>query len=212
MSAPSDAAGEHYFTDAPSSASRTKSIRLRARGHEVRLTSDRGTFSPDRIDPGTTFLLDRAPDPPTGGRFLDLGCGYGPMAVTLALCSPDADVVAVDVNERSRSLTTTNAAELGLVNVTVTAPDDVSPEPFDLIWSNPPIRIGKEALHALLVRWLDRLAPAGTAILVVNRHLGADSLQRWLETRGHPTERLASRKGYRLLQVGSTPHRVDGQP
>lgn len=178
----------------------------------MRLTSDRGTFSPDRIDPGTTFLLDRAPEPPAKGRFLDLGCGYGPMAVTLALCSPAADVVAIDVNERSRSLTTANAAVLGLDNVTVSEPDDVTPEPFDVIWSNPPIRIGKEALHDLLVRWLDRLAPDGIAVLVVNRHLGADSLQRWLEGRGHSTERLASRKGYRLLQVGSTSHRVDGEP
>ncbi len=186
-------------------------MRLHARGHDVELVTDRGTFSPDRIDPGTALLLARAPEPPATGRFLDLGCGYGPIAVTLALTAPAAAVVAVDVNVRSQDLTAANAASLGLANVAVHAPDDVSDEPFDLIWSNPPIRIGKDALHDLLVRWLDRLSPAGSAVLVVNRHLGADSLQRWLGARGHETERLASRAGYRLLRVDSAAGGVDGE-
>ena len=167
------------------------------------LTTDRGTFSPDRIDPGTRFLLERAPAPPPTGRFLDLGCGYGPIAVTLALESPDAEVVAVDVNERSRALTAANASSLGLSNVVVHSPGDLTGA-FDLIWSNPPIRVGKTALHELLLQWLGRLTPAGTAVLVVNRHLGADSLQRWLVEQGHPSERLASRKGYRLLSVSAS--------
>lgn len=163
--------------------------------------TDRGVFSPDRIDPGTALLLERAPDPPLRGRFLDLGCGYGPMAVTLARLAPDATVVAVDVNERSRSLCAENATRLGLSNVVVAAPDDVDDTPFDVLWSNPPIRVGKAELHDLLSRWLVRLAPDGSAVLVVNRHLGADSLQRWLVDEGFPTERLASKKGYRLLGV-----------
>ncbi|MDE0803646.1 MAG: methyltransferase [Acidimicrobiales bacterium] len=213
MAAPSDRdhepRGEHYFADSPSSRSRPRTIPLRVRSHDVALTTDRGTFSPDRIDPGTRFLLERAPAPPTMGRFLDLGCGYGPIAMTLALEAPDAEIVAVDVNERSRSLTAANAAALDLDNVAVRSPD-AADGTFDLIWSNPPIRIGKPALHDLLLRWLGRLTPTGTAILVVNRHLGADSLQRWLGDRGHPTERLASRKGYRLLAV-SAAGRVDDE-
>ena len=214
MGAPSDRdhepKGEHYFSDAPSSRSRPRTVRLTARGHDVRLTTDRGTFSPDRIDPGTAFLLERAPAPPATGRFLDVGCGYGPIAVVLALESPEADVVAVDVNERSRALTAANAAALGLHRVEVKAPEAVDGR-FDLLWSNPPIRIGKPALHALLLRWLGRLNPDGKAVLVVNRHLGADSLQRWLAEQGHATDRLASRKGYRLLEVSAS-GRVDGEP
>lgn len=208
MGAPPDS-DEHYFSEAPSSRSRPRSVSLHARGHVASLTTDRGTFSPDRIDPGTTFLIERAPAPPTSGRFLDLGCGYGPIAITLALESPDAEVVGVDVNERSRALTAANAESLGLGNVVVRAPEDATGD-FDLIWSNPPIRIGKPALHDLLLRWLGRLTPTGTAVLVVNRHLGADSLQRWLTDRGHATERLASRKGYRLLSV-SAARRVDDE-
>lgn len=211
MGAPSDAAGDHYFSEAPTSRSRPGTVRLSIGDTAVELATDRGTFSPNRIDPGTAFLLSKAPPPPPTGRFLDLGCGYGPIAITLARRSPDAQVVAVDVNERSRSLTAENADRLGLSNVTVQAPDDVDDGPFDLLWSNPPIRIGKDALHELLLQWLARLAPDGTAVLVVNRHLGADSLQRWLTEQGFPTERLASRKGYRLLRA-SGPGGVDGQP
>lgn len=178
---------------------------MQVRGLDVDLRSDRGTFSPGRIDPGTRFLLESAPEPPPVGRFLDLGCGYGPIAITVALLAPGAEVLAVDVNERSRALTDDNARSLGLGNVVVSAPDDVAPGDIDLIWANPPIRIGKDALHDLLLEWLGRLAPTGSAVLVVNRHLGADSLQRWLTEHGFPTERLASKKGYRLLRSAKIP-------
>jgi 16S rRNA (guanine1207-N2)-methyltransferase len=181
-------------------ASRPSNIEVSVRGQDLKLATDRGTFSPDRLDPGSRLLLERAPAPPTKGRFLDLGCGYGVMAVTMARLSPEAEIVAVDVNARSRDLAAANAERAGLTNVTVTSPEDVAPGAFDLIWSNPPIRIGKTALHELLLQWLERLDAQGSAVLVVNRHLGADSLQRWLGEHGFPTERLASKKGYRLLR------------
>jgi 16S rRNA G1207 methylase RsmC len=109
----------------------------------------------------------------------------------------------VDVNERALQLTRENAAALGVSDRVVAArPDEVPDEvTFDEIWSNPPIRIGKQALHDLLLRWLTRLAPEGRASLVVGRNLGADSLQRWLGEQGFPTARLASAKGFRVLQV-----------
>ena len=178
-------------------------MRVAVRGLDFALETDRGTFSPDRLDPGTRFLLDQAPPPPSAGRFLDLGCGYGPIACALATLAPEAEVVAVDVNERSRRLCRDNAERLGLSHVSVHGPDEVQGA-FDLVWSNPPIRIGKDALHDLLAHWLGRLTADGEAILVVNRHLGADSLQRWLVEQGMPTERLASKKGYRLLRCTKT--------
>lgn len=191
----------HYFEDAPTTPSRPQEIEVAVHGDRFRLRTDAQTFSPRRLDPGTAFLLDRAPDPPETGTFLDLGCGYGPIAAVLARRSPSATVVAVDVNERSRALCAANAEALGLGNVEVRAPDEVRDDlHFDLIWTNPPIRVGKEALHGLLLRWFERLAPDGEAVLVVGRHLGADSLQRWLGDQGFPTERLGSKKGYRLLR------------
>lgn len=194
-------AGDHYFSESPDSASRPHQIEVRGGGDRFTLTTDRGTFSPSRIDPGTAFLLDAAPAPPATGRFLDLGCGYGPIAVSLARRSPAAEVIAVDVNERARALCATNAAALELDNVEVAAPDEVDYRAFDLIWSNPPIRIGKASLHDLLGHWCHRLAAGGEAVLVVNRHLGADSLQKWLTDQGFPTRRLASKRGYRLLSA-----------
>jgi 16S rRNA (guanine1207-N2)-methyltransferase len=168
----------------------------------VELTTDRGVFARDAVDPGTKLLLLEAPSPAASGDLLDLGCGYGPMAITLARRSPDATVWAIDVNERARDLTRANAAAAGLTNVRVSSPEDVPADVrFSTIWSNPPIRIGKPALHSLLVGWLDRLDDGGTAVLVVQKHLGADSLARWLTEQGWPVERLGSRMSYRLLEV-----------
>jgi 16S rRNA G1207 methylase RsmC len=160
-------------------------------------------FSPGRVDFGTQVLLREAPPPPAQGTFLDLGCGWGPVALSLGLLAPAATVYAVDVNERALDLTRDNAAEAGLDNVRTALPDEVPAElQFDLVWSNPPIRVGKEALHDLLSRWLPRLTDKGQAYLVVQKNLGADSLQRWLrESLGLPCDRFAVAKGFRVLRV-----------
>lgn len=167
--------------------------------------TDSGVFSPHRLDPGTRLLLSKAPPlRQHERRVLDLGCGWGAVACVTALRHRSAEVIAVDTNQRARLLTRRNADANGAGNVTVLAPDDAAPSlRFDRILSNPPIRIGKPALHRLLASWLDRLSPAGRAHLVVHRHLGSDSLARWLARRGHQTKRLTSRSGYRLLEASA---------
>jgi len=192
----------HYFDEEPAVGSAERDIVIDALSPPLRLTTDRGVFGRDRLDAGTELLLRQAPPPPATGTFCDLGCGAGPIALVLGRRSPAATVVAVDVNERARALTARNAAANDVANVVVAAPDDAaaSAQPFDLLWSNPPIRIGKTALHELLTTWLDRLAPGGSAVLVVHKHLGSDSLQRWLVEQGWPTDRIASSRGYRLLR------------
>jgi 16S rRNA (guanine1207-N2)-methyltransferase len=195
---PDPVADSHYFDAEPTVPSRPSEVPL---GPDTLLT-DRGVFSGERVDPGTVELLRVVPPPPSTGNLLDLGCGYGPLAVTLARQAPGATVWAVDTNQRALSLTAQNAARLGLSNVRPASPEDVAPEiQFATIWSNPPIRIGKEALHQLLLDWLGRMTPDGLAFLVVHKHLGGDSLAAWLNDQGHPTTKLASRKGYRMLQV-----------
>ena len=147
-------------------------------------------------------LLRAVPAPPPEGDLLDLGCGYGPIAVTMARRAPGATVWAVDVNERALGLVGENAARLGLHNVRAARPESVPAEVrLAAIWSNPPIQVGKAALHQLLRDWVGRLTPEGRAWLVVHKHLGADSLMAWLQAEGHRTVRLASRKGYRLVEV-----------
>jgi 16S rRNA (guanine1207-N2)-methyltransferase len=192
----------HYFDAEPDAPSSPHQVRLDLPDRSLTLATDRGVFSGARVDPGTKYLLLEAPTPPADGTFVDLGCGYGPIACTLAARAPGAAVWAVDVNARARALCAANAATLGLGNVRVVAPEEVPDElAVELIWSNPPIRVGKGALHDLLLGWLGRLTPTGRALLVVQKHLGADSLSRWLEAQGWTTARLGSRTGYRLLEV-----------
>lgn len=205
----------HYFDASPASASRPSTVELALPDGSFRLETDRGVFSPGRVDPGTKILLvETSPEvsgtaelPP--GDLVDLGAGYGPVTVALASRFPDRRIWAVEPNERARGLCRANAARnCPQARIEVVAPEEVPP---DLrvagITSNPPIRVGKPALHALLEEWLARLVPGGTAWLVVQKHLGADSLAGWLRTGGHEVRRVASRKGYRVLEVtpGASP-------
>ena len=194
---------DHYFTAAPASADERRRLRVRLGGREVEVEVAPGIFSPGGLDKGTVVLLDEAPAPPPTGSFLDLGCGWGPVALALALRSPGATVWALDVNERALDLTRRNAEALGLDGVRATTADGIPDDlRFDLIWSNPPIRVGKAVLHELLRTWLPRLTPAGVAHLVVQRNLGSDSLQRWIGTELEmPCTRLTSSKGFRVLEV-----------
>ncbi|QKG19310.1 class I SAM-dependent methyltransferase [Actinomadura verrucosospora] len=196
--------GEHYFAERPGAASRRRTVDLVLPDLHLRLDTDSGVFSPDRVDAGTRVLLETVPAPPQAGDLLDLGCGYGPIALTLASRSPQASVWGVDVNQRALELADSNAETAGLDNVRFSLADDLDPGlRFAAIWSNPPIRIGKAALHDLLLAWLPRLSPGGLAHLVVQKHLGSDSLQRWLNDQGFPTDRIASRSAYRVLRVSS---------
>ena len=198
---------DHYFSTEPTGQQRQRKLRVRLAGQDVDVLTAGGVFSADRLDLGTSVLLREVPDPPPVGDLLDLGCGWGPLALTLGLLSPAARVWAVDVNPRARELTEVNASRLGLGNVRAVAPDKIPDDVrFTMIWSNPPIRIGKEQLHTLLLRWLPRLAQGAQAYLVVQRNLGADSLHSWLGERlvpaeGWQVERVGSAKGYRVLQV-----------
>jgi len=198
-------ANEHYFTSTPGSDLSLRTIRARLAGAEYELTTAGGVFSPDQVDVGTQVLLANVPTPPPGGNLLDLGCGWGPIALSLALESPRATVWAVDVNERSLDLVRRNAERLGITNINAVLPDDVPDDVrFRTVWSNPPIRVGKNELHNLLERWIPRLELGSDAWLVVQRNLGSDSLHRWMQA-AFPEEygfvRTATSKGYRVLRA-----------
>ena len=197
----------HYFSEGPAGEAQVRERTVRLRDRQYGVVTSSGVFSADRLDRGTRVLLDHVPDPPATGVLLDLGCGWGPIALALADAAPEATVLAVDVNERAVDLAARNASAAGLGNIRALLADDLLAElsggsaTVDLIWSNPPVRIGKEALHSLLLTWLALLSDNGEAWFVVQKNLGADSLMAWLNSQGWNTSREASSKGFRVLHV-----------
>lgn len=194
----------HYFSS-PEGPFVPRQVEVELAGRQVSVSTAGGIFSPDGVDKGTAVLLREVPEPARQGNLLDIGCGWGPMTLTMAMLAPQATVWAVDVNERARTLCARNAAALGLHNVEVAAPNDVPADvEFATIWSNPPIRVGKAVLHQILGSWLPRLAPQGQGWLVVQKNLGADSLQKWLTAElgeAFSVDRPETSKGFRLLRV-----------
>ncbi|WP_228759894.1 class I SAM-dependent methyltransferase [Pseudactinotalea sp. HY158] len=192
----------HYFSSEPPARSREREVRVVLRGRPMTAGTAAGVFSGGRLDPGTAVLLREVPDPPASGLGVDLGCGWGPIALAMADAAPGLRVVGIDVNPAARALTEANAHRNGLA-VEARAPEEFAgPAPIDVLWSNPPIRVGKAVLHEMMRTWLPRLAPAGEAYLVVNKNLGSDSLHRWLEQELPVTvARVASHKGFRVLRV-----------
>ncbi len=193
---------DHYFSADPAVPFTREAFNVEVWGNSFELVSGSGVFSRGHLDHATAMLL-RELEAPVQGQFLDLGCGYGAIGLAIARAVPLATVTGVDVNERALLLANENARAMGLDSRFVAAlPEQIpSDMTFDEIWSNPPIRIGKDALHDLLLTWLPRLRPEGRAVMVVGKFLGADSLQRWLGEQGWPTTRLTSAKGFRVLET-----------
>ena len=203
--------GNHYFESEPSVGSARSTVDLTLPDWSFTLTTDKGVFARQAVDVGSKLLLLSGPDPiSVDAEIVDIGAGYGPIALTVAARNPQARIWAVEVNARARELCHLNAQNAGLDNVRVISPEEFPAEvAIDRIWSNPPIRIGKAALHDLLLLWLNRLKPTGSAHLVVQKHLGSDSLARWLTGQGWATTRRRSQKAYRVLDVSA---RQQGSP
>ena len=195
----------HYFSETPEGELIPREISVTLGGNKVTVITAGGVFSPEHIDQGTQVLLTHIASAKPSGIFLDIGCGWGPIALALATQSPKATVYAVDVNDRCLELTRLNAKRLGLENIIVCKPEEVPADVlFDEIWSNPPIRVGKEALHEILTHWLNRLNKSSVARLVVQKNLGSDSLQKWLAAElpsDFETTRADSAKSFRVLKV-----------
>jgi 16S rRNA (guanine1207-N2)-methyltransferase len=200
-----DDSTQHYFSVQPASEFTSREILVRLAHQDYTVETAGGIFSPEHIDAGTEALLYSVPKPAQSGNLLDIGCGWGPLALTMALEAPEAQVYAVDVNERAGELTRRNAARLGLTNLTASTPDALDESlTFSTMWSNPPIRVGKDELHAIMRTWMPRLAIGAEAYFVVAKHLGADSFEKWLGTEfagTHTISREDTRKGFRIIKA-----------
>lgn len=199
---------DHYFSQEPASKFEPKQIEIELAGQTLTVNTASGTFSPGRLDTGTEILISHIDLAPKDGAILDLGCGWGPITLALAMNSPKASIYGVDINPRSLALTKLNSESLNLTNVQTMTPDQIPDSlEFPGIWSNPPIRIGKKELHNLLLKWLPRLSIGGEAYLVVQKNLGSDSLQRWLADAlpsNFEVSRFTSERTYRIIKVRRT--------
>ncbi len=195
---------QHYFSEQPQADAKTHPVEFELEGTTFRLTAASGTFSSTRLDPGTKVLLNESAFFPESGIVLDIGCGWGPISLAIATLRPNTSVLGLDVNARSLELAQSNAESLQLNNFKAVRADDIPKDlMLDGIWSNPPIRVGKSVLHGLMETWLPRLRPGASAMLVVQKQLGAESFQKWLSERfpDFVVVRHSIDKGYRVIRV-----------
>ena len=198
---------QQYFAEQPGRGARRPGSRARASLPDLHLelATDSGMFSPSRLDPGTRLLLETAPAPPAAGHLLDLGCGYGPLALVLAARSPAARVWAVDVNTRALELCARNAeprgpAERALRRAPMTRP---CPAAFALIWSNPadPDRQGRAARAARGLAGSPGARRHSAYLVVQRRPRNPTRCSAGCRRAGWPADRVAARSGYRVLRV-----------
>lgn len=200
----------HYFDSDPQSQSQRTDFTIKVGHTTLTMSSQSGVFSAKGLDKGTAVLLDWAlnqqlPEIPSGSLLCDLGCGSGAIALAMATIYPHCTVHAIDVNARARELCQENAERNNLTNVVTIDPAQRNPEDlYALLWSNPPIRIGKTELHDLLRTWLHQLEANAYAHLVVSKNLGADSLMTWLNNQGIHAAKRASSKGFRIIEAHLT--------
>ncbi|WP_235001802.1 class I SAM-dependent methyltransferase [Arcanobacterium ihumii] len=200
---------DHYFSSQPDSDVKEHRFNLEIRGNEFSIHTQNGVFSTHGLDKGTAVLLSKVPSPqvPSGALAVDLGCGWGPITLALATEAPNAVVLGVDINERAMALAAENIATNHVKNASIDNSKNAyqrlkdSGQTIDLMWSNPPIRIGKTELHELLSQWFDLLSPQGKAFIVVQKNLGADSLARWITKNGYTVEKIGSSKGFRVFEI-----------
>ncbi len=195
-----------YFDESPDVPSDPKTVLFTFKEIDYVFETDRGVFSFERIDKATRILLDVLSEKYYGSQpelIIDVGCGYGPITCVVADQFPQAQIIGVETNQRARDLAIKNCRKnIGGDRIRIMSPAEVDDTIMvDLIISNPPIRIGKDALYELLRGWSTRLNADGQMWLVIAKNLGSDSTAAYLESEcGLKVHRVASKKGFRVLR------------
>ncbi len=197
----------HYFDARPQAESRPREVFLRVRGIDLSFETDSGMFSPERIDFGSRLLIEAVAEDLLAagvktGRLLDLGCGYGPVGIALKRVFPALEPTLADVNERACALARKNAARNGVKGIEVVVSDAFErlPGPYDVVVTNPPVRAGKDVVHAFFQGAWERLVPGGRLYVVLQRKQGAPSAAEWLEARFGSCDAIEKDAGYRVLR------------
>jgi 16S rRNA (guanine1207-N2)-methyltransferase len=194
---------EHYYTNKPSVKSTPVEWSYDLRGKTFKFTSDSGVFSKKEVDFGSRLLIEAFIFPDTEGDILDVGCGYGPIGISLANACPERQVVMVDVNERALELSEKNARNNGVTNVTIQKSDlfeDIKNKQFASILSNPPIRAGKKVVHQLLEETYNHLYEGGDLWIVIQKKQGAPSAMEKMKSVFGNVEVVLKKKGYYIIR------------
>ncbi|MBC7289231.1 MAG: class I SAM-dependent methyltransferase [Armatimonadetes bacterium] len=202
----------HYYVSEPLVRSRPRQVNVRLRGLNFAITTDRGVFSYGEIDPGTAVLIKEI-EIPEGGEVLDLGCGYGIIGIVVAMLQPSCRVTMVDTNLRACRLALENARSLGLRNVEVVAGDAryvLAGRRFNAIFTNPPIRAGRDLVLSLFGWAASALMPDGVLWTVIHTNKGARRYHRDLGQWFRNVEVVRIKAGYRVFRC-SEPIRREQQ-
>jgi 16S rRNA (guanine1207-N2)-methyltransferase len=193
----------HYYSHNPDVESNPQTITFELRGHTFRFKTDQGVFSKKEVDFGSRALIEAFEIPAVKGALLDVGCGYGPIGLSLAKDLVDRTVHMIDVNERALSLAEENAKENRVQNVSIYQSDryaSVFEKEFAAILTNPPIRAGKETVHSILENSYDHLAELGELWVVIQKKQGAPSAMDKMEKLFSNVEIVTRKKGYYILK------------
>lgn len=193
---------DHYYSEQPQSPHALKTLTITLKNHDLTFTTDSGVFSKDRIDFGTRLLIETFSSDKAQGDLLDLGCGYGPIGITLAKDYPNRHITLSDVNERAVMLAKKNASQNKVSNVEVLQSDgfsNLTNKKFAAIITNPPIRAGKKLIYALFAKSIEHLQENGSLWIVIQKKQGAPSAIKYLKSIYSKVEVKARKKGYFII-------------
>ncbi|MGE5674618.1 MAG: class I SAM-dependent methyltransferase [Mycobacterium leprae] len=194
---------EHYYTARPEAEHAEEQFTATLRGMEITFTTDRAVFSRERVDFGSTLLIETMQIDPTD-TVLDLGCGYGPVGIVAGRLAANGKVYMVDVNERACDLARRNLAANGVTNAEVRSGDGLAPVRgivFDKIITNPPIRAGKAVIYQMIHDAHDALKHGGSIWVVIQTKQGAPSMKRHLEEVFGNVADVDRKAGYHILKA-----------
>ncbi|MCG1023896.1 class I SAM-dependent methyltransferase [Sutcliffiella horikoshii] len=193
----------HYYTNKPSVESNRQQWNFDLKGYTFSFTTDTGVFSKKEVDFGSRVLIETFEEPEVEGRILDVGCGYGPIGLSLAKTFPNRLVDMIDVNERAVELAKENAVKNKVENVSIFTSniyENVTATDYAAILSNPPIRAGKKVVHEILEKAWTHLAPKGELWVVIQKKQGAPSAIEKLESLFEEVEVVTKKKGYSIIK------------
>lgn len=194
---------EHYYSREQNVESNPMFWEFTLRGHSFKFKTDNGVFSKKEVDFGSRLLIEAFEPPAINGDMLDVGCGYGPIGLSLAK-DMDRKIHMVDVNERALRLAKENADLNGISNVLIYESDclsNVENREFAAILTNPPIRTGKNTVYQIFEQSYDHLQKEGELWVVIQKKQGAPSAMNKLTELFANVEIVTKKKGYFILRA-----------